>query len=499
MQKPFPFSSLLLFLTCLVLTGCRNDTPPAVVIDRAKGCTACHTMELDKNHRLPCSSCHKGDEKSGDKAIAHMGLIAEPAHPTAMADTCGSCHPGQVQEIRHALHFTLKNEVNLVRRAFGATADLQSLTEIPEAESPENSLELADDLLRRRCLRCHLYSKGDDYPAVTHGTGCAACHLDFQNGKLATHTFLARPGDRQCLSCHYGNTVGFDYYGRFEHDLNVEYRTPYTTQEEHFRPYGVEYHELAADIHQQRGLSCTDCHSGKELMGKDSELSRPSCAGCHDGEILAKRLPENVQSAGQGYFFLADSDKKGHRLPLMRHPAHQYAKKDAKATFGKISCQVCHAQWVFNDSGKFFLRSDMDDFEAWKRLTTQGSSEVSEILTHNTSDSDEELPPMMTDKIHFKKSTGLWYKGYGVRRWEAPLLGKDQNGTITIMRPLLDYSVSWIDKEGQVRFDARTSRTAGSGLYPYTPHTTGKAGLFYLQRLRGFQLFEEAQIERSAH
>ncbi len=484
MQKLLLTYSLLLFLVSMALLGCHDETPPPAVV--IKGCAGCHSMELDNNHQLPCSSCHQGDVNTAEKAIAHKGLIAEPAHPEVMATTCGKCHPEQVKEIHQALHFTLKNEVNLVRRAFGATADLQSLTEIPVAESPKDILGLTDDLLRRRCLRCHLYFKGDDYPAVTHGTGCAACHLSFQGGKLASHAFLARPGDRQCLSCHYGNTVGFDYYGRFENDLNEEFRTPYTTKEEYFRPYGVEYHELAADIHQQRGLSCTDCHKGNELMTKDSETFRPSCVGCHDAGELKKKLPEGVKSTEKGYIFLAGSEKKEHPLPLMTNPAH-------RASSEKVSCQVCHAQWTFNDYGKHFLRSDSDDFEAWDRLITQGSSEVSDILANNTNPAMAELPAVMTDKIHFRKQTGLWYKGFGVRRWETILLGRDRDGTITTVRPLLDYSLSWVDDRGQVRFDAKASHAVGNGVYPYTPHTTGKAGLFYMQRLRDFRLTEKVQ------
>jgi len=443
-------------------------------------------MDLDLNHQVACSVCHKGNDTTGDKSLAHTGLIAQPSHPETMAESCGKCHQEQVSNIHQAGHFTLKNEVNMVRRSFGATTDLQSLTDIPESALPKDPLALADDLLRRRCLRCHLYYQGDNYPAVSHGTGCAACHLDFQNGRLTSHSFLARPGDRQCLSCHYGNRVGFDYYGRFEHDLNVEYRTPYTTKEEHFRPYGVEYHQFAADIHQQRGLTCTDCHSGRELMTKDSATSRPSCAGCHDQVELAKQLPQGVKMSNGKHVFLAGKEQKEHPLPLMTDPAHTTANE-------KISCQACHAQWTFNDFGKYFLRSDLDDFDAWDRLTTQGSSEVSAILENNTDPARPEMEPAMIDKIHFRKQNGLWYKGFGVRRWETIFLAKDQNGTITTVRPLLDYSLSWIDAEGRVKFDNQTSRADNRGMQPYTPHTTGKAGLLYMQRLREFHLQEHSR------
>lgn len=481
LRIPIPRGQLFL----LLLFCCVHWTPP--VQAAGSSCRTCHAVQLDPRHDLPCISCHHGDDSRSDKERAHAGLIAQPAHPDAMADSCGTCHRKQVDDIRQAGHFTLAGLVNMVRRAFGAQTDLASMLEIPETEKPETPLALADDLLRRRCLRCHLFFKGDDWPAVTHGTGCAACHLDFKNGRLAAHTFLATPGDRQCLSCHYGNRVGFDYYGRFEHDLNVEYRTPYTTKEEHFRPYGVEYHQLAADIHQQRGLVCTDCHSGGEMMRQGEP--RPSCRGCHDPGHLEHRLPGRVQKPANGYVFLAGPENHRHRLPLLADPAH-LPPNDT------VACQVCHAQWGFNDFGKHFLRSESEDFDEWERLTTQGSFEVTKLLENNTDFQKEAFFPAMSDKIHFRNAPGIWYKGYVMRRWDGPLLAKGAEHDLEVVRPLLDLHISWLDGNGHVHFDSHPTEADNNGLYRYTPHTTGKAGLLYRQRLETLQNAETAKENR---
>jgi len=40
-----------------------------------------------------------------------------------------------------------------------------------------------------------------------------------------------------------------------------------------------------------------------------------------------------------------------------------------------------------------------------------------------------------------------------------------------------------VDDQGEPLFD--NLRGAGDGLKPYTPHTTGPAGLFYRDRLQG--------------
>ena len=73
-----------------------------------------------------------------------------------------------------------------------------------------------------------------------------------------------------------------------------------------------------------------------------------------------------------------------------------------------------------------------------------------------------------------------------MRRWENIILGRDDQGNITTMRPVLDYFLSWIDEEETVRFDSVNSLAPNMGLRPYVPHTTGPAGLFYKERIEQF-------------
>jgi len=477
--------SLLTFLTFsflaasgVLLSGCNSETEK-----QTGNCGSCHTITLDTNHQLSCAVCHQGDPEAKDKQSAHANLLASPAHPDNFIDTCGTCHANQAEQLPHALHYTLNNAVNLVRDAFGAKHRIESLIDIPMTEEPENITELADDMLRRRCLRCHLFTPGDDYTATSRGTGCAACHMQFENGKLTSHTFKAHPADEQCLACHYGNRVGFDYYGRFEHDFNVEYRTPYSAASTTVRPYGVDYHDLSPDIHQQKGLICIDCHSGNELMTASDPKKRTTCADCHDAAKLAEKLPAGVQSGTDGYYLLAKSDGKKHQIPLLHHPAHFNETN--------VSCQACHAQWSFDDVKTYLLRADIEEYENWSRLTVQGSSELERLLENNLDYDKEELPPMATDTISYEKRLGIWYKGYSMRRWESIPLGRMADGTISVMRPELNLSLSWIDENETVRFDGHDAAAANHGLLPYTPHTTGPAGIFYEQRLRAFRKTEE--------
>ncbi|MBU1232210.1 MAG: hypothetical protein KKD01_03650 [Proteobacteria bacterium] len=443
-----------------------------------KGCRSCHAMTLDTPHDLSCIVCHAGVDDLEEKDKSHEGLITRPAHPDNMQKSCGPCHQEQVQNSAHSLHFTLKKKVNQVRTAFGATKELDSLTDIPVIENPQSILDLTDDLLRRRCLRCHLYTSGDRYPAVTRGTGCAACHLEFYEGKLVSHSFLKTPGDTQCLQCHYGNWVGYDYYGRYEHDMNDEYRTPYTTRNDYFRPFGVEFHQLVPDVHQQKGMTCVDCHSGNQLMGKQEKGIR--CADCHSkGKLESETLPPNISRIENAYTLRSHNGNILHDIPLLTHPAHDIYGKS-------VSCQVCHAQWSFNDQKTHLLRSDIDDYDSFARLTVQGSSEIEKLLNNNLDFDAEELPHGMTDKISGQFRAGIWYKGLVTRRWETIPLGRDQSGRLRVLRPLLDLHLSWIDEDGEVHFDAVPSSSANDGMVPYVPHTTGKAGFFYKERIDKF-------------
>jgi len=463
-----------------ILSACSENKPPAPPTD---SCIECHTFELDANHRLACVSCHKGNNKSRDKNIAHDLMIQQPSHPDHMQNACGSCHAEAVNKIIHSQHFTLANSTNIFRKAFGAETDITTFLETPETDNPSTPLELADDLLRRRCFRCHLYSSGDDYPAVTHGSGCAACHLSFSEGKLVSHSFIS-PQDKQCLSCHYGNYVGFDYYGRFEHDFNDEYRTPYTTKKKHFRPFGIEYHQLQADIHHIRGMTCIDCHTGQTLMSGGNGLQKISCENCHLEQRLLQSPPPRIEKVADTFVLHGVSGKK-HPVPTMKNAAHFNRTND-------LSCQVCHAQWTFGDFGKHFLRSDLDDFENWDLLATQANSELERILTNNADFDKVELPPLMSDKITGSKNLGLWYKGFTMRRWEQVLLSRDTSGRITTVRPMLDFTLSWIDEDEEIRFDSVAPLANPGRLRPYTPHTTGAAGLFYNNRIQLFLKSEKA-------
>ncbi len=472
--------NIFFILSCFSLFGCdqpQDITNKEIVTieqeetsDSIKSCSDCHSYTLDSNHDFACTTCHNGNPKAKDEDTAHQQLISHPASPANMETFCGKCHSNLVTHITKTKHFTLYDEINLVREAFGSSEKIINPQLLPTIDQPSQILELADDLLRRRCLRCHVYSSGDQYSATTHGTGCAACHLKFKNGSLLSHNFIKSPDDQICLSCHYGNYVGADYYGLYEHDFSWEFQTPFTENRNEPRPYGVNYHKLRPDIHLSAGLSCIDCHSGSEIMNNGSKLT--SCVSCHifdpDSNLSSAYNTTIKTNPGAPPTLLTKISNKTINIP-------QVTKNHSPAN---ISCQVCHAQWSFADFGTHLLRLDYDDYDSWLALTKQGSSEIEQFLEYNLFYDNDEIDPFMTDKFSGEQKAGIWLKGFELRRWEEIPTCKDDKGIVHVCRPILDIHLSFVDENGDIKFDAVPTNSANKGMLPYAPHTIGKAGIF---------------------
>lgn len=437
-----------------------------------KTCKSCHSYRIDSFHNFPCEDCHHGTSPAATKEQAHNSMSPKPASPANMAEICGRCHTAIREHVQTSKHFTLLDEINLVRRTFGALNDLPGPEAIPQSTEPGDLLAISDDLLRRRCLRCHPYSSGDQYPGTTHGQGCAACHLKFSQGSLASHIFIKEPDDQICLSCHNGNFVGADYYGLFEHDYSWEYQTPFSGKNETGPGFGVNQHQLRPDLHKSAGLSCIDCHYGDEIMETSQE--KISCLSCHQlaaGKLGGKRLLANIKMTPEGSFVLSTKmSQKNLSIPQIK-PKHH-------STIDQVSCQVCHAQWSFSDYGTHLIRIDNDAYSPWIALTKQGSSEVEQLLEYNLFYDNDSLDLYMRDKFTGKAEPGLWLKGYELRRWEDILTCYDAENVLHVCRPILDLHLSYVDRNGAVIFDSAQTPSNSSNLRPYSPHTIGKAGSF---------------------
>jgi len=402
----------------LFLSACNAPYGPDEF--KVSGCRRCHAVSIDKAHDFDCCTCHWGKADGRDMAQAHEGLVARPAAPDSMADVCGKCHESHVSNAAVSSHFTLRHEIGFVWKAFFPDSEKVPLPGALRMEEYPWSLQgLVADMLRKRCLRCHVWYGGDSYRGIRRGEGCAACHMDMGSGAVPLdHRFRRTVADRRCLSCHYGNFTGWDYYGRFEKDFPSDFRAPLKQGRHITRPYGVEWLDMKPDVHRRKGMLCADCHRHGPCQEQETQ-KETTCLSCHSVVSLPAFTP-------------------GHSAEGIR----------------LVSCTVCHAVWAPLDTGRSLMRLDTPDYEEWLRLSVQGSSEVEELCRDESMRAFESWgPAFTTDKINGRSMPGMWLEGFTARRFWPVIIAETADGRLINVRPLLDLSLSYLDGKDMIMAD----------------------------------------------
>ena len=452
----FPAILIVLLSVTSLIYGCELARPK---LDFGNGCKRCHGEVVLEDHRYSCVTCHMGNASSLTKKEAHLGFIKSPSSPTGAKHACIKCHEQEVKNVENSVHYTLKKEIATIWNAFfPETAPPRSIGEVYVEETPVTLKGLLGDLLRRRCARCHLYSKGDGYPGTERRLGCGACHMRPGPGKNA-HRFFREVPDENCLACHHANFVGWDYAGRFQKDLAEAFQVPYYGGQATSHPYGVEWLNMTPDIHKRLGYKCTHCHVDGPCQ-KGGEAHVVSCVNCHTS--MNSRIP-------------------GHRSEDME----------------RVACGVCHAVWSFNDRGRTLVRQDVANYWAWYDLRFQGIREIEELLTMNYDvDFLYWLPPVMSDPYSGEMRKGVWYETFLERRFSPVQIGVDRDGRLSVVRPILDLTIVYVDSEGEVAVDSLTPSIEDVSI-PYTPHTMGRADIF--RTIRAWNYIERDQDEKKNH
>jgi len=353
----------------LVLAG--TQASEALAVDN--GCLACHPGSrsgYSASHGFgaaDCTPCHGGQPKQPSQEHAHDGLIAYPGELAEAPNTCGRCHPGQVDTVSASLMHTGAGMVQVTRRALGdregVAGTLQTLGQGP-----------ADSLLRKMCASCHL---GQARQAHRHdvmfdrGGGCSACHLgDFTAGGHPALT--RRVSDARCFGCHArSGRISLSYTGLAETLPGPGPRLP----------DGRSLERRPADTHYLAGMGCIDCHTGVGLMGgiaaagHQREAVDIACRDCHTRDqprislrdwparhlwmkaLLPFPATETQQILLTGrkatplwHIELRDNDaatlhlKSGQGsalIPEASEPSHPLSREHER-----LSCTACHSQWA---------------------------------------------------------------------------------------------------------------------------------------------------------
>lgn len=469
----------------------------------AGSCVRCHETNavMDSKHAVACTKCHHGNAEAEGKDAAHVGLIKDPGDLKTVDKTCAVCHPEESRRVKHSAMALAPRIINHTRFAFGgqktpdpayATTKDDGLKQVPH---PGESQNLGDDLLRRSCLRCHLYTKGSDRWGEHRGLGCSACHVAYPNtsdGKPRSHSLVRDPGITACLKCHNSNHVGADYVGLFEKDFDRGFRSPLMQGRQPTRIYGSEQHRLLSDVHFRAGMKCTDCHTLDEVHGTGEASRSPynvvriSCESCHVcGDHPAIQRTDNGE--------MALLRGKGRTVPTWNAKSIPHRVGMHKE---KLRCSACHAAWSFQDYGFHLMLEEKADYWKWASTAAQNDPQVQSLLSREIgtdaeliTPADGQVPaksqdqwnlPVTKDWLTGETRPGAWFRGYTERKWSRPPLGLDRRGKVSIMRPMYQYVISHVDADNNLLLD-RHVPTTGSGqpaliVNPYSPHTIAAKG-----------------------
>ena len=440
---------LVIFMLNLeVLAGAKFQNPKVKQVTttlsgRVDLCLSCHKEKPDKAHGrevLGCAVCHKGNPLSGDKQRAHMGMVLNPGELRFADQTCGQsgCHSKQVTWVKNSLMATNRGIISTLRFYWGESPDHdEDLSAKILKDTGMNSHAL--DYYRKLCASCHLWVERGSLPSflASKGGGCTACHFikdEEKKPKDERHPRIIKVIPMEnCVLCHNrSGRIGLSYQGQFESE---GYGTPYEEGDFSSRELidGRFYRIFKDDIHHEKGLTCIDCHTQKEIMGDGKrhahfeEQLEVTCRDCHGTSktletIVAVNKP--VQSTSVTSQFFSDYPKSpNHQITKSPNssgfPKLNIQQKDSSfvlenkqnkklhplhapnpvacmhPTHRRLSCQACHSTWVPQCYG-CHVRMD--------RSKTQ------------------------LDKISIKETPGLWEEFRSFIRYECPPLGIFEHG-----------------------------------------------------------------------
>ncbi|MCB2226348.1 MAG: hypothetical protein KQH53_06680 [Desulfarculaceae bacterium] len=525
------------------------EQPPRVieVVPTAFGqperCLTCHQglKQISPSHpveAMGCVACHGGQGLALTKDEAHRGLMGRnPSRLGTARASCGGrgaaagrCHAGRgdpaanmVYRVERTIMATMTGVLTSLRVAWGAQDDytarvataaisdprrpvpppaltLASLVRVPGGP-PVGPLpkQVADEQWNKFCARCHLRAERQAGMSA-HGKGCAACHGQRDNsgrylgldatvnhdeaGHAAYHQLHETPPEENCRRCHNrSGRLGLNYQGWVEDENG---RTPWSEGDPKVKLSGGRgVHTLLPDAHAAAGMSCIDCHSGREIMGDGRLYGRMryqteiTCATCHGdaagpprlgppdayaryeaaygplnkGPVLDERARLALSAKGRPLLNLRQEDGKlvlysrskpgkKHPVPLVgqdarhRQPGHQ-----------RLACQACHSRWTPQCYGCHDYRKPGG---------------------------------LMWSYDTHKHTKGTWQESRDLYRFVDPLLAIGGGGLIKPFVPGCQVVYTALDGERVplpgLELKVPKPRLIGSGIVmtPIAPHTTRK-------------------------
>ncbi|MFH1033370.1 MAG: hypothetical protein V1806_02595 [Pseudomonadota bacterium] len=521
--------------------------PPSIIeitpqaFGQPERCLTCHQgiEAISPSHPVEavgCVVCHGGQGLGLSKSQAHQGLRGRnPSDLGQARESCGGagqaaqrCHGQREEEhanlvtrVERTIMATMTGVITSLRLAWGAQDDFLARLATAAAQDPQRPTPpppgtlaqlaalpdepprgngpaaLAEEHWRKFCARCHLRAQRDQGHSA-HGQGCAACHGQrapdgrYQGqdaaiprqepGHARVHQLWSSPPEDNCRACHNrSGRIGLNYQGGMEDEGG---RVPWAqAQPREDLSGGRSLRRLLPDVHAEKGLSCIDCHSAREIMGdgrlygrmrQQTEVRCQTCHGGADGPpslgpadaetrfevasgplkqapplepgarlaLSAKGRPlANLRQGAKGLTLLARS------RPGQEHLSPSIASDPRHNLPGhrRLSCQACHSRWTPQCFGCHDQRGALGG---------------------------------MWDYAAQGQTPGTWRETRDLYRFLTPVLGVDSQGMIRPFAPGCQVLLSEQGEDGQPLPDRQRQiargGAVGNGIVstPISPHTT---------------------------
>jgi len=484
----------------------------------AEKCLTCHEgiekiSDVKGMSELTCTECHLGNKDAEDADNAHKGMYANPSDMRVINETCGACHPDEVEKVRKSLHATSAGKISGARYAQGAqdrksiyatyavTDDkpegkfaVASLEQIPsydpsKPEGPEN--HLVDDYLRNQCLRCHVWSDGHQRDGDYRASGCASCHVLYsdkgtyeggdkaipkdQKDRPIVHRITSKIPETQCIHCHNrGARTGVSFIGTMESD---GYGTPWTASGgKQGKLHGKNYNHLQKNVHYEKGMTCIDCHTMQDLHGdgniyqKKWQAVEIECEDCHGTMDARSNLKSswgnplsNLSVKGDKVVLTLKLDGKERVVPQISEIKYsaegQVAMLQISSHMERLECYACHARWVPQCYG------------------CHAKQDIGKRSGDWLSGKPSEDPTKTSFKGNRQNTTFAWSESRSYLSWETPILGINSEGKVSPFEVGCQAIFTQVDGDKPVfsnKIYMTVDGTSGLGQNPAQPHTTTK-------------------------
>jgi hypothetical protein len=310
------------------------------------GCLSCHRgIERASASHDGCVTCHGGNPEGETKEAAHQGIygIANPSYAGRWELGCKPCHRHEVERVNSSQMFTNAGMIGQIQATWegerpGAVyaspaGERHALDGTRLRYEPVAGLDnLAGDLYRKFCSRCHVARQSDALEGNGHPAGCAACHFPYGEGAVyrghdptmrgkspygATHVLQGLPPMSACQACHQrSGRHALSYQGLMDGNNGLVPTRggmpgPIPASD------GRNLTHVAPDVHFLAGMECIDCHTSREIMGEGYAAAdmraqlEIRCEDCHgDGE----RAPSFVTVSRESDLPVRESRQYAHRI-----------------------------------------------------------------------------------------------------------------------------------------------------------------------------------------